>query len=466
MVGEDLNDWLILIGRTHPLVVHLPIGMLFIAVIFELLSWWRDDDVFTLPLYWIWLAASITSVIACVAGIILADEGGYDDTVVFVHQWLGISVAVVSSILWMLHATNKLRQSLRAGSSLLALLLVSIAGHFGGTLTHGADFLGDPISTAFGIEDETPIPVSPRKPLANPDQAVVYSDLVQPILEQKCVRCHSSRKQKGKLRLDTYADLVKGGKNGNTLVAGNPSGSELYKRLVLPRDDKHRMPPKGKSQLSKSEIKLIHWWIREGKGSEVAKLAEVEKNDSIVAVLASFTGAASADSIIQEIELPEVKVNEVSDSQLVKLREAGLVVNRFASGSSFLTVNCVNASGFDDEQVALLLPLAGNIVWLKAGRTQLTDRGLKNLGALKNLTRLSLENTAITNNGLSVLSNFDHLIYLNLIGTSITDKSMGLISKQKKLKSVYLWQTEVTPAGAALLRQALPAAEVNLGESF
>ena len=148
------------------------------------------------------------------------------------------------------------------------------------------------------------------------------------------------------------------------------------------------------------------------------------------------------------------------------LRKAGLVVNRFASGSSFLTVNCVNASGFDDEQTTLLLPLADNIVWLKAGHTKLTDRGLKNLGALKNLTRLSLENTSITDNGLSVLNNFDHLIYLNLIGTSITDKSIAVISKQKKLKSVYLWQTDVTPAGAALLRQALPTTEVNLGESF
>jgi uncharacterized membrane protein/mono/diheme cytochrome c family protein len=462
----DVNDWFILIGRTHPLVVHLPIGMLFIAVMFELLAWWREDDVFTLPLYWIWLAASITSVLACVAGIILADEGGYDDAVILVHQWLGISVAIVSSILWIVHARNSFRPAIRAVASLLTLLLVSVAGHFGGTLTHGADFLGDPISSAFGIEDEAPTEAAPRKPLANPDQAVVYSDLVRPILEQKCIRCHDSRKQKGKLRLDSYADLVKGGKNGNTLVAGNPSGSELYKRLVLPRDDKHRMPPKGKSQLTKSEIQLIHWWIRECKGSDVVKLGEVEKNDSIAGVLASFTGAVSVDSIIQEVELPDVKISDVNESQFEALRGAGLVVNRFASGSSFLTVNCVNASGFDDEQVSLLLSAADNIVWLKAGHTRLTDRGLKDLGALKNLTRLSLENTSITNDGLSVLNNFDHLIYLNLIGTSISDKSIGLISKQKKLKSVYLWQTDVTPAGAASLRQALPEAEVNLGESF
>lgn len=464
MLGEDLNDWFILIGRTHPLVVHLPIGMLFIAVIFELLSWWRDDDVFRLPLYWIWLTASITSVVACIAGIILADEGGYDENVVLVHQWLGISVAVISSVLWILHATDRLRQSLRTVVSIVTLLLISVAGHFGGTLTHGADFLGDPISTAFGLEEETEPTVSPRKPLKNPDQAVIYADLIQPILEQKCFRCHSSRKQKGKLRLDTYADLVKGGKNGSTLVAGNPSGSELYKRLVLPRDDKHRMPPKGKPQLSKSEIKLIHWWIQEAEGSDVAKLAEVEKNDSIAAVLTSFTGEAAVDSIIQEIELPDVKVSEVSDSQFVALRRTGLVVNRFSGGSSFLTVNSVNASGFDDEQATLLLPLANNIVWLKVGNTRLTDHGLKSLGALKNLTRLSLENTSITDTGLSVLSNFEHLIYLNVIGTSISDKGIPLISKQKKLKSVYLWQTDVTPAGAALLRQALPAAEVNLGE--
>ncbi len=56
-----------------------------------------------------------------------------------------------------------------------------------------------------------------------------------------------------------------------------------------------------------------------------------------------------------------------------------------------------------------------------------------------------------------------YLDYLNLYATSITDEGLQHLTGLPRLRALYLWQTEVTPAGAERLRAALPDLDVNLG---
>lgn len=466
MILADLSDWFVLFGRTHPLVIHLPIGMLFIAAFFETLDWWRNENIFSGALYWVWLFTSVTASIACIAGFVLVSEGAYEQDVVDVHQWLGVSVALVSIFMSVCYMRGLLVSWHRAIVSLLVLVLVALTGHFGGTLTHGADFFGTAVNAAFGFENSEAMEAPPKRTISNPAQVVVYPDLIQPILEQKCYSCHSSKKQKGKLRVDSYSYMLKGGKNDTSLVAGRPEESELYERLVLPKGNKQHMPPKGKSQLTKPEIDLIHWWIREGRASETVKVAEVVQSDTIAAVLAHFTGVTATDSVVQFNELPDGQPGDLQESQLSPLRQAGLIVSRFSPGSPFVTVNCVNVPGFDDSQVDLLLSIADHVVWLKLGSTRITDKGLQRLDKLTNLTRLSLEHTAITDEGLAVLGSFKHLVYLNLVGTRVTDRGLPPITKLERLRSVYFWKSKVTANGANAVKARLPHTDVNLGEAF
>lgn len=466
MILADLSDWFVLFGRTHPLVIHLPIGMLFIAVFFETLDWWRSETTFSGALYWVWLFVSATALIACIAGFVLVSEGAYEQDVVDVHQWLGVSVALVSVFMSVCHVRGLLVPRHRTIVSMLALALVALTGHFGGTLTHGADFFGTAVKAVFGIENSEALEAPPKRTISNPAQAVVYPDLIQPIMEQKCYSCHSSKKQKGKLRVDSYPLMLRGGKNGTSLVAGNPEESELYKRLVLPKGDKLHMPPKGKSQLTKAEIDLIHWWIRDGRASETVKVAEVVQTDAIAAVLAHLTGVAATDSVVQFNELPDEQPGDLQESELAPLRQAGLIVSRFSPGSPFVTINCVNVPDFDDSQVDLLLSIANHVVWLKIGSTRITDRGLQRLDKLTNLTRLSMEHTAITDEGLTVLTSFKHLVYLNLVGTQVTDKGLSPITKLELLRSVYFWRSKVTANGVSAVKASLPYTDVNLGEAF
>ncbi|MDZ7647673.1 MAG: c-type cytochrome domain-containing protein [Cytophagales bacterium] len=138
--------------------------------------------------------------------------------------------------------------------SLLTLVLLTITGHLGGTLTHGENFL------FANLND------SEMESLASIDlqQAHLYADLVRPILQNKCYTCHGTSKQKGKLRLDLPEHIAKGGKSGVVLVAGQVDESEMIDRLLLPMNDDDHMPPKEKKQLSTQEIEILKTWINSG----------------------------------------------------------------------------------------------------------------------------------------------------------------------------------------------------------
>src|SRR4029434_8207844 len=49
--------------------------------------------------------------------------------------------------------------------------------------------------------------------------AVDFAKEVVPILKSRCIECHGPEKQKGKLRLDSKADLLKGGQKGEGVKA-------------------------------------------------------------------------------------------------------------------------------------------------------------------------------------------------------------------------------------------------------
>src|SRR5262247_3597983 len=57
-------------------------------------------------------------------------------------------------------------------------------------------------------------------PPASTAQGVTYAKDVKPIFEKSCIKCHGAEKQKGKLRLDTVAAVLKGGEDGQVIQPG------------------------------------------------------------------------------------------------------------------------------------------------------------------------------------------------------------------------------------------------------
>ncbi len=94
---------------------------------------------------------------------------------------------------------------------------------------------------------------------------VIYEKAIEPILEKKCMTCHSGRDAEAGFDLSTYESLVKGGKRGSALVPGDKGKSLVYKsagRIAKP----FMPPPKDKVAvpLSPEELAVLGLWIDQG----------------------------------------------------------------------------------------------------------------------------------------------------------------------------------------------------------
>jgi hypothetical protein len=113
---------------------------------------------------------------------------------------------------------------------------------------------------------------------------LVYTGIVKPILANTCVDCHGEKKQKKKLRLDSLAAIMKGGKDGAVVVPGNADKSDLVDRITLDLNDDDHMPPKGKPQLTDKQILILEWWVKAGAPGDVP-LSSVKAPDDVKAAV-------------------------------------------------------------------------------------------------------------------------------------------------------------------------------------
>ena len=469
----QVSDWAIFFGRFHPVLVHLPIGFLLLAALLvvgkRLGKLSMADDTISLIL----LISAISATVACGAGYLLSLGGGYDEELLDDHMWQGIGVAAFAWVAWGVKSDSITRRFPISRMAYLpalglASVLIMVAGHHGGSLTHGEGYLTaytpEPFRSLAGMEPRQE-QITEIKPIANIPEAVVYRDIVQPILSVHCTNCHNATKKKGDLRMDNFEHLTKGGENGPVFVAGKSTDSELLKRCLLPLENDDHMPPKGKPQLTDNQIALLAWWIDQGAPVD-KKVADLKAEDTIKPVLASLSegkntqgaGYKPTGSPVLSLKVPEPDAKAVE-----ALGKVNLLVLPVAKEQNLMEVSAVNAPSFSDAQVSLLMPLDQQIVWLKLGETKITDAALTELSKLKNLNKLHLEYTAIGDAGMKNLKALPYLEYINLVGTGVTDAGLQHLAGFKALKNVYVWKSSVTESGIAQLRKARPDLNIVTG---
>lgn len=126
------------IGRFHHLLVHLPIGILVLAVA---LHWMSGNPRYAISGTVLRLAyvAGIGGVLlALITGFLRSNHGDYQDGPLALHMWLAIFTATLSLLVFARLAAQK------ADAKWLALLLAAFilfTGHWGGALSHGEDYL-------------------------------------------------------------------------------------------------------------------------------------------------------------------------------------------------------------------------------------------------------------------------------------------------------------------------------------
>ncbi|QIP14589.1 DUF1549 domain-containing protein [Spirosoma aureum] len=252
------------LGRLHPLIVHFPVALLCIALLLEVVGWYRrsaDWRAGITALVWI---GTLSSVLAAGLGLLLVNQEAYSGATVTSHQWLGLATVflAVCTVLALRSGRMQLYRGLLGGT----VIGVGLAGHYGALLTHGDDYLTSVLplhnEKAPGTSDASFAFVSSNQPLT----VKQIEDLnleVRSILAHTCYSCHSATKTKGELRLDKKDLVLKGGKHGVILKPGHPEDSELIRRVSLPAGDKEAMPTKGK-RLSEKEVALLSFWIKQG----------------------------------------------------------------------------------------------------------------------------------------------------------------------------------------------------------
>ena len=92
------------------------------------------------------------------------------------------------------------------------------------------------------------------------DKKISFEKDVMPIFKANCISCHKADKKKGKLDMSTYAELMKGGKQGNPVKPGDPAKSLIIEMISGKEPE---MPEKG-DKLTDAQVQIISEWIKQG----------------------------------------------------------------------------------------------------------------------------------------------------------------------------------------------------------
>ena len=441
--GNERADWAQFIGRFHPLAVHFPIALILLVPILELaglnerFSYLRSSARFVLGL------ATLGATAAAILGWCLGRSGGYSGTLVTQHMWGGISLATICWVCWVLRS--------RAGERSFGLIysvalatgvgLVVWTGYRGGQLSLGEDHLTEHMPG--GLRHALGLPNANAALLASAGANTFYGARVEPIFEARCVTCHGPSKHKANLRLDSYRAVMRGGKNGPVVRAGNIQGSDLVRRITLAPGHDDFMPKEGKRPLSSDQVKLIELWIGAGASGTLPANAIKDAPAGFMPV---------AEVTFEEIDAAAVtKMRAGIEPSLVQLQKRFPNILEYESrGSANLILNAsILGPKFGDSDLEVLAPLAEHITIADFSRTAISDRSATAIAAMKRLRVLRFMHTRITDTTLQSLGTLDQLESLNVFDTPVTSASLPTIAKLPKLAHFYAGQTTI-PTGIAI----------------
>ena len=483
-----IDSWLPFLGRFHPVLVHLPIGFL-VAIALLAVAGRGRGEAWNRALLLLLGVGSAVSIASVLTGLQLAREGGYPAQLLERHKWLSIGMTAGVTLAWGCKLLQGWRGSRAWGAAYagclgLSLVLMLTGAHYGGSMTHGRDYLTQhwplrepapaenrrqlaaassalaPEEAALGqaeaplLEEDAPGPGlgsafdEEGEAVEGEDvpELVSFEASVQPILQAKCYDCHGPDKMKGELRLDTPDFILLGGENGQVLQAGKPEDSSLYYMTTYPEDDPDFMPQKGEG-LSEAEKAILRLWIEQGAvfGAEpVAAAAPV---------------VADPPSRAIALEPAELTDWQRLNGLIEQLREQGVLVDATLEGEGVeLKYTYVRGEGsLNLENVG---DLRAYVASLDFSRTPVETADLKGLERFPRLERLNLSRTRLGDAALELLDGQGQLTHLNLSGTQVTDRGLSSLASLRGLRSLYLFDCSVTEEAVRRLEGSIPGLRV------
>jgi len=452
-------SWLQVFGRMHPLALHFPIVLVVLYalwVLFTLRGTRADTEVADILL----LSAALTAVLTALMGLLLSKEPGYEGAELSWHKWTGTAVALGLFFLWQFRgrlgsrgSSKSINNALQNGNGLGShplisglfalgiLVLTVLAGHFGGDITHGQNFVLGPV-----MPDKV-------KPMVAMEDAMVYKDLVAPILETKCLGCHNSNKAKGGLIMETREGLLKGGRDGKLWDTTELGLGMMMARIHLPPDEKKHMPPAAKPQLTDEESAVLYNWIKSGPLFE-KKIMELSPSDTLRLLAAS---------ILKPAEGEKYDFAAADEKKVQVLNTNYRAVTPLAKGSPALAVDFYGAAFFRPEQLKELDAVKTQIVELNLDKMPVDDKGLATIAGFTNLRVLNLSFSKITSAGIPDLLRLGKLKSLSLSGTAVKAADIRRLASLKELRNLYIWNTGIDAGELTSVRHDYGGLAVSTG---
>ncbi|MEM9159339.1 MAG: c-type cytochrome domain-containing protein [Verrucomicrobiota bacterium] len=453
--GDVWKFW----GRFHPVVLHLPVALLILLALMEALVLSRIKPELKEATHFVLNLTVLSAPLAVATGVMLAYGEGSNEELVRDHMRNGIFLALACVVLGFLKQFDWTKGA-RVGygaTMVVAICLLGVASHDGGSITHGRDYLTKYMPN--GMRPFFGLAVEEKELIASADELRVFEHVIQPMVEQNCLSCHNPDKLKGELNLETYEGHLAGGEIGPAIVPGDLDESEFYFRITLPRDDEEFMPPDEKPPLSEAEVALVAWWIENGAPKD-AKVGEISGPPSEVEryIATVFSQMLSAEDLER---LQKEREELYADLSALKA-ETGLVIEPSGPDSTefFLHAHSISKS-FENEALNSLVPYAAHFVKADLSGTLLDDGAFDSLSKFENLRTLNLSKTSLSGDGIDKLATLENLEVLNLYGTDVGENRLEDLAKLTQLKKLYLFQTELhTDALLEQLRARLPNCEV------
>jgi hypothetical protein len=398
-------------GKLHPLVLHFPIVIGIVLVIYFLFFQNRPLEENTEKL--VLVGNALTASIVALLGLFLSKQDAYTATTLNLHKWGGLSIAFISCLLIYL---KNIPSSYKKIIALIYLFVLLFFTHQGALLTHGENALSIP----------TPVVVAEEVKTVD-SSLTVYEKAIEPILAQKCVSCHGPSKIKGELQLQSPELIVKGGKDGNILNGIQNEEALLLQRIHLPNADEKHMPPDGKLQLTLEELTLLTKWVKAG-GNFTKKISELGKTDSL-SILAMAYKAPTKGSGENKNNAPDLK----------QYNSSYLTVNYLFNGSEEIEVNFFQSSFYKKEQLSSLVKIKDKIVNLNMQGMPLTKEDLAIIVQFTHLKKLNLNYTKLTLNDLEPLKTMTSLKNLSICGMELNQNSLTKFLEKSPFSEIHIW---------------------------
>lgn len=448
---SELFDFL---GSLHPLMVHLPIGIILLTIAIDVFMRNKNNSVQRVITMG-WFFSFFSGLLAALFGWFLGDSGYYFEEQINIHRWSGVALVLLSFMIWILLFINfRFNKSFKQSINITAIILLMLTGHFGGEMTHGQNYLFD--NLPFVKKEISLTPLSEVES-SEVDSLYVFEDLIFPVLEEKCITCHNENRAYGGLNMNAFESMMEGGNSGSGIQKGKPYESLIYKRISFPQDHPKFMPPAG-VPMSYDQIAILEWWI--DKGAKKQMPINLARNDAkmlrLMEVLYKF-------DLREKTYLETLKLPGLSSEELNGLNDEKFIWRFLNAEKSFLDVK-FTAKTIQKVDLLIMQKVKENVTWLNLADCMLSDELLSYLGTFRNLTRLKIQkNPLVTDKGIDGLKELKNLSELNLYGTSVTDAAFSTLGQMTALKKLFLWNTLVTPSGIKNFKTQNPEIEVIAG---